>query len=404
MASSRWTYLWLIALLAPLAAGTATADVQVGQPAPAISATDWLNTPPLSLGKLRGKIVVVEFWATWCPPCRKSIPHLVELHKTYREKGVVLIGLTDETKTKVEPFAAEMGMTYAVGCGSRSKSAYGVRGIPHAFVVDVAGKVVWRGHPASDGFETAIQEQLRTNPPTLLSSEAKAKALAIVQKAEEALAEKAYLRAAGMLGRIKDPGKDPEVEKRAAALRSTLTERAEARAAEADQHLKKKEYYEADTALSEVMVLAGDSDLAGMARSRRAELHKDKAALAAIEQGRREHEAAQALAELNKKAGDLAPAARLKAYEALAETHAGTKAGADAAARAEAMRSDASLMAGIADRAAERECSGWLSMARNFLKAGLPAKAAPYLTKVTEKYPDTDFAKQAKEMLAKIEK
>jgi thiol-disulfide isomerase/thioredoxin len=404
MASSRGTYLWLIALLAPLVAEAAMADVQVGQPAPAISATDWLNTPPLSLGKLRGKIVVVEFWATWCPPCRKSIPHLVELHKTYRDKGVVLVGLTDESKAKVEPFAAEMGMTYPVGCGSRSKSAYGVRGIPHAFVVDVAGKVVWRGHPTSAGFEAAIKEQLQTNPPTLLSAEAKAKALALLEKVDEAVGEKQYARAAAMLGRIKDPEGDPEVKKRVAAVRQQLTARSEARLGEAEQHVKKKEYYAADVALGEVTVLAGDSDLAETARSRRAELRKDDAIRAAIDEGRRQREAAEALADLEKKTDEMKPAARLKAYETLAEAHPGTKAGAAAAAKAEAMRNDEALMAGIANRAAERECLGWLSMARNFAKAGMPAKAAPYLQKVLEKYPETDYAEQAKEILAKIKK
>jgi hypothetical protein len=207
-----------------------------------------------------------------------------------------------------------------------------------------------------------------------------------------------------MLGGIKDPERDPEVKKRVEAVRQQLAARAEARTAEAEAHIKKKEYYQADEALVEVVVLAGDSDLADAARARRTELHKDKAIHAAIEQGRREHEASEALADLEKKAPEMTPAARLKAYEALAGAHPGTKAGADAAAKAEAMRSDEALMAGIADRAAEKECLGWLSMARNFAKAGMPAKATPYLKKVMEKYPDTDFARQAKEMLAKIEK
>lgn len=196
MASSRPTYLLLAALVVPVLSVSATADVSVGQGAPEISATDWLNAPRLSLAKLRGKIAVVEFWATWCPPCRKTIPHLVELHKTYRDKGVVIIGLTDEPKSKVEPFAGQMGMTYAVGCGSQSKGVYGVRGIPHAFVVDVAGKVVWRGHPGGSGLEGAIEEQLRTNPPTLLSPKEKAQALALLKKVEDAVGEEQYVRAA----------------------------------------------------------------------------------------------------------------------------------------------------------------------------------------------------------------
>jgi len=404
MARSRWMRLALAGLLAVALALPAGGAVSVGQAAPALSATDWLNAPPLTLAKLRGKIVVVEFWATWCPPCRATIPHLVEMHETYRSKGVVLISLTDEPKAKVEPFARKMGMTYPVGCGSRSKSAYGVRGIPHAFVIDVAGKVAWHGHPGSDGFEAAIREQLRTNPPTLLSPKQKARILALLEKAEEAIGEAQYPRAVALLERIKDPDQDPEVKERVSAIRKKLADRAEARLAEAEKLLKQKAYYEADVALAEAAALAGGSDLAETARSRRAELLKDEAVRAAIEQGRREREAAEALAKLEKEATEMAPAARLKAYEVLAKAHAGTEAGAAAASRAEAMRNDEALVAGIADRAAEKDCKGWLSMARNFLKADMPAKAAPYLKKVIEKYPDTDFARQAKEMLANFEK
>lgn len=404
MAFSRMMRLVAAGLLAAALTVPATAAVSVGQPAPAISANDWLNVPPLSLAKLRGKIVVVEFWATWCGPCRTTIPHLVKLHEKYRAKGVVIMGLTEESKAKAEPFAKQMGMTYAVGCGSRSSNTYGVRGIPHAFVVDVAGRVVWRGHPAGTAMETAIQEQLRTNPPTLLSPQQKAQTLALLDKVEEAIGEKKYPQAIAMLGRVKDPDQDPAVKERVSAIREKLAAQAEARFAEAEKHIKQKAYYEADVTLVEVTALGSGSDLAETARTRRAELHKDKAIRAAIDQGRREHEAAEALAKLEKDAPEMAPALRLRAYEALAKAHPGTEAGVTAASRAKGMRDDEGLMAGIADQAAERDCKGWLSMARNFLGAGMPTKAAPYLKKVIEKYPDTNFAEQAKEMLASIKK
>ena len=144
----------------------ATANVEVGQAAPEISAKSWINAPSnLSLAKLRGKIVVVEFWATWCPPCRKSIPHLNELQKEWAKKGVVIIGLTDEHKSKIKQFTKSQPMNYVVGTGSKNSSQYGVRGIPHAFVVNPEGTVVWRGHPMS-GLDQAIEEAYQNTPPT----------------------------------------------------------------------------------------------------------------------------------------------------------------------------------------------------------------------------------------------
>jgi thiol-disulfide isomerase/thioredoxin len=137
----------------------------VGSPAPEVKAAEWLNSVPLSLAQLTKKIVVVEFWATWCPPCRKSIPHLIELNAKYKDKGVVIMGLTDEPMSKVKGFAANMKMDYAVGVGSPTGDAYGVTGIPHAFVVAPGGKIVWSGHPA-DGLDKAIEDALKKTPPT----------------------------------------------------------------------------------------------------------------------------------------------------------------------------------------------------------------------------------------------
>ena len=163
------------AMASGLAAAQAPAQGLVGKPAPAIAATDWLNSPPLSLQAAKGKIVMVEFWATWCPPCRQSIPHLIELNKKYAEKGVVIMGLTNEPKEKVEPFAKELKMDYAIGGESTSGGEYGVKGIPTAFIVDTAGKITWQGHPMNPEFEKALEEQLTKTPPNLETPKAKGK-------------------------------------------------------------------------------------------------------------------------------------------------------------------------------------------------------------------------------------
>lgn len=121
-----------------------------------ISAEKWLNAASFSLEANNGKIVVLEFWATWCPPCRQSIPHLKELSDKYKNDGVVFVSLTNETDySKLEKFCRANKMDWVIGLGSNSASDYGVTGIPNAFII-YDGEVKWNGHPMNN-MEKAIE-------------------------------------------------------------------------------------------------------------------------------------------------------------------------------------------------------------------------------------------------------
>ncbi len=156
-------------LLLPVLSGCKPrpAPVEEAPPVVEISAARWLNTDvnPVTLAGLAGKVVVLEFWATWCPPCLASIPHLVELHHKYQDEGVVIVALTNEDydRANIGPFMEKMKMTYIVGTGSTTDQAYGVRGIPHAVVIGRDGKLVWRGHPMG-GLDDAIETALGRPP------------------------------------------------------------------------------------------------------------------------------------------------------------------------------------------------------------------------------------------------
>jgi thiol-disulfide isomerase/thioredoxin len=119
------------------------ADV-VGKPMPALN-VEYLGDKPAYEGKAR----IVEFWATWCPPCRASIPHLNEVYKKYKDKGLVVIGVSDEEKSKIEAFQKKTPMDYTVAIDAKGALSrqLGIQGIPQAFVVDKTGNVVWEGHP-----------------------------------------------------------------------------------------------------------------------------------------------------------------------------------------------------------------------------------------------------------------
>ncbi|MFA7227837.1 MAG: TlpA disulfide reductase family protein [Melioribacteraceae bacterium] len=100
----------------------------------------------IKLSDLRGKVVILDFWATWCPPCRKGIPDLIELKKKYGSKGFEIIGVSVDTDTKDEvvPFMKEKGINYPVVYGNMNvyQQYGGIRAIPTSFVVDKQGKIV----------------------------------------------------------------------------------------------------------------------------------------------------------------------------------------------------------------------------------------------------------------------
>lgn len=144
------------AALALCHATVISSAAEIGDPAAPLQIAEWLKGDAVDLAAVKGKkIVVVEFWATWCGPCIQSIPHLTEMQQQFADRGVVFIGVTSEAANVAKPFVDKMGakMDYTVAADDGRKTtdgylkAYGVNGIPHAFIIDRDGRIAWHGHP-----------------------------------------------------------------------------------------------------------------------------------------------------------------------------------------------------------------------------------------------------------------
>jgi thiol-disulfide isomerase/thioredoxin len=152
------------ALLTWAAFGASGKDLNVGDPAPKLDLKEFVKGKPVK-DLEKGKIYVVEFWATWCGPCKKTIPHLTELQKKHKDVTFIGVSVYEQDPKAVKPFVDEMSeqMDYRVamdavsqaaggGDGKMAKNwleAAGQEGIPTAFIVNGDGNVAWIGHPAA---------------------------------------------------------------------------------------------------------------------------------------------------------------------------------------------------------------------------------------------------------------
>lgn len=97
-----------------------------------------------TLKNLRGKVVLVNFWATWCPPCRKEMPDLETLYQRFKDRGFIILAISDENIGKIKPFIAGHNVTYPIllDPGRKVNELFQVEGIPKSFVYDRDGKLV----------------------------------------------------------------------------------------------------------------------------------------------------------------------------------------------------------------------------------------------------------------------
>lgn len=121
--------------------------------APDFVVEQWLTPKP----DTKGRYLLVEYWATWCPPCRRSIPVLNQIHRRFGDR-LVVVGISDETRDAVlaleEP---KIEYHLAIDAQARMKKTLGVTGIPHAIIIEPGGHVVWEGFPLLDGHELTVE-------------------------------------------------------------------------------------------------------------------------------------------------------------------------------------------------------------------------------------------------------
>jgi peroxiredoxin len=134
-------------------------------------AAEWelkdINGKVIKLSDFKGKVVILDFWATWCPPCRAEIPSFVELQDAYKNKGVQIIGISldQDGAAVLKPFIEKNKINYPIVIGTPKVTADygGVEGIPTTFIIDKTGKIVAKhvGLTEKSEFEKEIEPLLK---------------------------------------------------------------------------------------------------------------------------------------------------------------------------------------------------------------------------------------------------
>jgi len=165
----------LAALASPAAAGADNpiAALSLIKPKPAQPAKEFrVNTPdnrPLSLSDFKGKVVFLNFWATWCKPCESEMPGMERLHRRYKDQGLVVLAVSEDADgaSAVSPFIKKHGLTFPVGLDPKMSVAgvYGVWALPSTFIIDrngtraffANGPREWDGATARAFFESLLK-------------------------------------------------------------------------------------------------------------------------------------------------------------------------------------------------------------------------------------------------------
>jgi peroxiredoxin len=133
------------------------------QEAPDFTLND-IDGRPVSLADYRGKVVILDFWAPWCPPCKREIPDLISLQEQYADRGLRIVGIGLDREDNVASFVRRNGINYPVMVGDDEIAGLygGIPGIPTTFIIDREGKINKRfeGYTSRAAFEAALNKLL----------------------------------------------------------------------------------------------------------------------------------------------------------------------------------------------------------------------------------------------------
>ncbi len=398
-------FYFVSALAALVSVSVVRADVNVGDtPKIDFKAADGTN---VSLAKLHGKIVIVDFWATWCGPCMAEAPHMVQINQTYSAKGLQIIGISlDQDQQAMIQTAKAKGFTwpqYFDGQGWQNKYAvgYGVQGIPYTMLIGPDGKVLWSGHPG--GIDAPLQDAFKNHPPQLVDPKVLTDATQLLDQAQDNATNGDARNAVKLMAKVPAAARqDSAFAAKFDEVAKKVDASAEALLAEVDPLIKSKNYVEAAAKLKDLTKALGTSSVGQKARAKLSDLMAKPEVKSAINSAEKNASANAALEEAQKLKDDKKDSLAYPRFKQVVAAFPGTPAAATAADAVKEYEQDSAFMAQLKASGDSTKAKAALSMADNYRKAGNTEAAKAKYQQVVDQFPGSTFADRAQRALTEM--
>ena len=359
----------------------------------------------IELSQFSGKIVVVDFWATWCGPCMAEAPHMVEVNKKWSSQGLQFLGVSlDQDAAKMVTVAKEKGLDWPhiLGVGSPSVAAWSVNSIPRTFVIGPDGSILWTGHPGN-GLDGAIEKAFKEHPPILVDPKIVTAANTALDQVDSAVKNKDFMGAMKLLGKVSpDALKDKQFASRLGEVQKGLGEFADSMLAEVDPLISSQQYPAAIAKLRDLSAKLSGTPAGVKAREKLASLASNPEARKQIEAADRAEKGDAALQVAQKLKADKKDAAAYARFKEIVTQFAGTPAATTAAATVAEYEKDPAFVKNVIGSQNESKAKGLLGMADSYRGAAKTEQAKKKYQEVIAQFPGTPQAEKAKAALAEI--
>jgi thiol-disulfide isomerase/thioredoxin len=361
------------------------------------------DNKPIDLSQLKGKLVIVDFWATWCGPCMGEAPHMVSINQKYAPKGLQLIGISlDQDKSKMLEVAKSSGFVwpqYFDGLVWKNHLAqeWGVDSIPRTFLIGPDGTILWTGHPAE--IDKVLAKAFKEHPPVLTDPKLAEEAKSLLDQVEAKLSDNDMSAAMKALAQIPPAAaQDEALAKRLTSAQDKIADYAKTTMSDVDHLITDKKFLDAMTKLRDLSSALAGTPLAAQAKEKLQSILSDPAARQAVLEASRQAKSEEALTLAQKLQSAGKDLSAYQAFKEITQQFKNTPAAAPATDALAAYEKDPAFMEKLKS-AGDPKAKAALSLADNYARSGKLDIAKQKYQAIITQYPNTPYSAQAQTAL-----